>query len=136
MLIPLGIVAPAAAATSGTPVPVLIALHGAGGDENMFIDAQWTGRHCDPGPGRATPSGIAYHVRSAYHRQFRQPDGGEAIGVSREQARGTCWGTRLEPGLPPDWQQRPQQITAVACLAGGSAVGRSNAPPIMFISRA
>ena len=42
-LIPFRIVAPSAAATSGAPVPVVIALHGAGGDENMFVDAYGDG---------------------------------------------------------------------------------------------
>ena len=42
-VIPYRLVASSAVATSRKPVPLMIVLHGAGGDENMFIDAYGAG---------------------------------------------------------------------------------------------
>ncbi|MBL0173500.1 MAG: alpha/beta hydrolase [Gemmatimonadaceae bacterium] len=138
VLIPLRIVAPAAAATSGTPVPVLIALHGAGGDENMFIDAYGQGVIATLALAANTivvsPATSAFGVSPANFDSLMAVLRSEyRVNTARVYVLGHSMGAGVAARLA---QQRPQQITAVACLAGGSAVAVPNAPPIMFISAA
>ncbi len=135
VLIPMRIAAPAAAATSSAPVPVLIALHGAGGDENMFMEAY--------GQGLAKTMGLAANVivvtpltdtfgtnpahfdslmvvlRAAYR-----------VNTARVYVMGHSMGAGAAARLA---QTRPKSIAAVACLAGGSVVTAPDAPPMMFI---
>jgi predicted esterase len=137
-LIPMRIVAPAAAATSSAPVPVVIALHGAGGDENMFVNAYGQGilarmalaanailvtpLTTDFGQSPEHFDSLMTVLRSEYR-----------INSGRIYVLGHSMGAGAAARLA---QLRPTQITAVACLAGGSAVKVEKAPPILFIGAA
>jgi predicted esterase len=134
-LIPMRIVAPEAAATSGAPVAVIIALHGAGGDENMFIDAYGQGVIATMATAAytivvtpaTTPFALAPEhfdsLMSVLRSEYR-------INAGRVYVLGHSLGAGVAARLA---QLRPQQITAVACLAGGAAVNVPKAPPMLFI---
>lgn len=137
-LIPMRVVAPAAAATSGAPVPVLIALHGAGADENAFPDAY--------GQGVIAKLALASNVIlvTPFTNEFmKSPENFDSLMVvlrseyrvndGRIYVLGHSMGANYAAQLA---QLRPAQITAVACLAGGAAVTVTKAPPVMFIGAA
>ncbi len=135
-LIPIRIVAPNAAATSGAPVPVIIALHGAGGDENMFIDAYGAGVIATM--GMAANAIVVSPATSAFGASPTNFDSLMAVLRSEYRVNGArvyvlghSMGASAAARLV---QQRPQQIAAAACLAGGAAVTVPNAPPVLFIS--
>ncbi len=137
-LIPVRIVAPSAAATSSAPVPVLIALHGAGGDENMFADAYGQGITAKLANASnvilVTPLTTEFmrtpehfdSLMAVLHAEYRVNDG-------RIYVLGHSMGAGAAAQLA---QQRPSIITAVACLSGGSAVTVPKAPPILFVGAA
>ena len=137
-LIPMRIVAPPAAATSGASVPVVIALHGAGGDENMFIDAYGTGIIASMAMAANTivvsPATTAFSASPANFDSVMAVLRSEyRINVARVYVLGHSMGAGAAARLV---QLRPQQIAAAACLAGGAAVTVPNAPPVLFISAA
>lgn len=135
VLIPVRIAAPSAAATSSAPVPVFIVLHGAGGDENMFMEAY--------GQGLAKSMGLAANVivvspltdtfgtspanfdslMSVLRASYR-------VNNARVYVMGHSMGAGAAARLA---QTRPKAIAAVACLAGGSVVTAPDAPPMLFI---
>ena len=134
-LIPFRIVAPTAAAISGSPVPVIIALHGAGGDENMFVDAYGAGALASLAlnanailitpattPFAASPENFD-SVMTVLRSEYR-------VNGGRVYVLGHSMGATAAARLA---QLRPQQIAAVACLAGGAAVTVSKAPAVLFI---
>jgi pimeloyl-ACP methyl ester carboxylesterase len=134
-LIPMRIVAPEAAATSGAPVPVIIALHGAGGDENMFIDAYGQGILAKMAVAAyaivVTPATTAFATSPEHFDSLMSVLRSEyRINSGRVYVMGHSLGAGVAARLA---QQRPQQITAVACLSGGAVVNVSKAPPILFI---
>ncbi len=137
-LIPMRLIAPAAAATSSAPVPVVIALHGAGGDENMFADSY--------GAGLLPQMAIAANaivVTPATTLFSAAPENFDSLmTVLRAEYRingariyviGHSMGAGAAARLA---QQRPEQLAAVACLSGGSAVTVAKAPPILFLGAA
>jgi predicted esterase len=137
-LIPMRVVAPSAAATSSAPIPVLIVLHGTGGDENMFIEAYGQGLAATMGLAAntivvspltttfgATPAhfdSLMAVLRSSYR-----------VNGARVYVLGHSVGASVAARLA---QARPTQITAVACLAGGAPVTVAKAPPVLFIGAA
>lgn len=134
-LIPFRIVAPSAAATSGAPVPVVIALHGAGGDENMFVDA-----YGDGVLAKMTLAANAILVTPATTQFGASPEHFDSLmAVLRSEYRvnnGRIYviGHSMGAGVAAKLAQlRPTQIAAVACLSGGSAVTVPNAPAMLFI---
>ena len=135
VLIPFRIVAPTAAAISGSPVPVIIALHGAGGDENMFVDAYGAGALASLAlnanailvtpattPFAASPENFD-SLMTVLRSEYR-------VNAGRVYVLGHSMGATVAARLA---QLRPQQIAAVACLAGGAAVTVSKAPAVLFI---
>lgn len=138
VLIPFRLVAPAAAATSGAPVPVLIALHGAGGDENMFIDGYGKGIIVTLAMAANTivvsPATSAFGASPANFDSLMAVLRSEyRVNNGRVYVLGHSMGAGVAARLV---QLRPQQITAAACLAGGFAITVANAPPVLFISAA
>ncbi|MEI6740454.1 MAG: PHB depolymerase family esterase [Gemmatimonadaceae bacterium] len=137
-LIPMRVIAPAAAAVSSAPVPVVIALHGAGGDENMFADSYGAGLLPQMAiaanaivvtpattPFSAAPENFD-SLMTVLRAEYR-------INGARIYVIGHSMGAGAAARLA---QQRPEQLAAVACLSGGSAVTVAKAPPILFLGAA
>jgi predicted esterase len=137
-LIPMRVVAPSAAATSSAPIPVLIVLHGTGGDENMFIEAYGQGLAAKLGlaanaivvsPLTTTFGATPAHfdsLMSVLRSEYR-------VNGARVYVLGHSVGASVAARLA---QARPMQITAVACLAGGAPVTVAKAPPVLFVGAA
>jgi predicted esterase len=132
-VVPMRLIAPPAAASK--PVGMLIALHGAGGDENMFPMSYGRGIAMR----LASEAGLLFVSPSttAFMKSPEQFDSLLAvlradyqIDASRIYVMGHSMGAGAAARLA---QQRPQQLAAVACLAGGAAVNVPGAPPMLFI---
>jgi predicted esterase len=137
-LIPFRIVAPSAAATSGAPVPVIIALHGAGGDENMFVDAYGDGVLAKMAMAAnailVTPATVPFMTTPEHFDSLMSVLRSEyRVNNARIYVIGHSMGAGAAARLA---QLRPSQVTAVVCLAGGSAVTVAKAPPMLFIGAA
>jgi predicted esterase len=133
--IPMRVVVPPALAKSKRPLGVLLALHGAGGDENMFVDAYGQGivarLAAEQGLMLVSPTSTPF-VQSAepfdsllavLRREYR-------IDSTRVFVMGHSMGAGAAASLA---RARPRQIAAVVCLAGGAAVTVPGAPPMLFI---
>ncbi|WP_396215161.1 serine aminopeptidase domain-containing protein [Gemmatimonas sp.] len=131
--VPMRVIAPKAAASRA--VGVLIALHGAGGDENMF--AMGYGQGIAARLARennllfvslaTTPfmsSAVNFDSLTAVLGRDYQLDATRIYVIGHSMGAGAA--ARLA-------QERPQALAAVVCLAGGSAVTAAGAPPILFI---
>lgn len=133
--IPFRLVASAAVVRAKQPVPMLIVLHGAGGDENMFIDAYGAGITSTLAKNRGvllvSPATTAFAASpenldvllSMLRSEYR-------VDNARIYLLGHSMGAGAVARLT---QQRPNVIAATVCLAGGSAVTVPNAPPMLFI---
>ena len=134
-VIPYRIVASSSVATSRKPVPLMIVLHGAGGDENMFIDAYGAGIT----PTMAKASGVLV-VSPATTAFGAAPENLDAllaqlraeynVDSSRVYVVGHSMGAGASARLAA---QRPTVFAAVVCLAGGAVVKVDNAPPMLFV---
>ena len=134
-VIPYRIVAAPSVARSKSPVPVLFAFHGAGADENIFVDAYGAG--ITPTMARSqgvlfvspatTPFGaspVNFDILLAQLRAEYNVD------TTRVYVLGHSMGAGLAARLA---SQRPATIAAAICLAGGSPVKVDGAPPMLFI---
>jgi predicted esterase len=133
-LVPMRIVAPPSANVR-KPVGVLLVLHGAGGDENMFVDAYGSGlvtklaaeqRLILVSPKTDVFGATPEHfdaLMALLRKEFR-------IDSARVYLIGHSMGAAAAARLA---QARPAQIAAVAMLAGGSPITVPNAPPSLFI---
>jgi len=131
--VPMRVIAPAAAAKSA--VGVLVALHGAGGDENMFAMGYGQGiaarlarenglLFVSPATAAFTGGAVAFDsLLAVLGRDYR-------IDPARVYVIGHSMGAGAAARLA---QERPQAIAAVACLAGGTPVTAAGAPPVLFI---
>ncbi len=138
VLIPMRVVAPSAAATSSAPVPVVIVLHGTGGDENMFIEAYGQGIVASMGLASnaivVSPATNAFGTTPVHFDSLMSVLRSEyRVNNARVYVLGHSLGAGVAARLA---QARPDRITAVACLAGGSAVTVPKAPPVLFIGAA
>ncbi|MBL8843818.1 MAG: hypothetical protein JNL90_20015 [Planctomycetes bacterium] len=134
--LPLCTYAPAAlAAPDAPPAPLLIALHGAGGDERMFIDGYGAGlltRLADQhGFLVATPqsslfAGDPRHVELLIDELARL----HPVDRSRVYLVGHSMGAGATAQLA---RQVPELLAAAACLAGGSFVGDRPLPPTLLV---
>ncbi len=132
-MVPMRVIAPPRARSG--PVGVLIALHGAGGDENMFADAYGRGvaarlaRENDllfvsPATTPFMTSAVQFDsLMAVLGREYRL-DAGRVFVMGHSMGAGAA--ARLA-------QERPQALRAVACLAGGAPVTVAGAPPVLFI---
>lgn len=133
-LVPVRIVAPPSANVR-KPVGVLLVLHGAGGDENMFVDAYGSGIATTLAAERrlilVSPKTDVFGVTPEHfdalmvllRNEFR-------IDSSRVYLIGHSMGAGAAARLA---QARPAQFAAVALLAGGSPITVANAPPSLFV---
>jgi predicted esterase len=131
--VPMRVIAPTAARSRA--VGVLIALHGAGGDENMFANGYGQGiaatlarQHDLLFVSLATTQ----FMTSAVHFDSLMTVLGReyALDASRVYVIGHSMGAGAAARLA---QERPQALAAVVCLAGGAAVTAAGAPPMLFI---
>jgi predicted esterase len=133
--IPMRVVVPPAVTKTKRPVGILLALHGAGGDENMFVDAYGQGivarLAAEQGLILVSPTTTPF-VQSAepfdslmamLRREYR-------IDTTRVFVMGHSMGAGAAASLA---RLRPSQIAGVVCLAGGAAVTVPGAPPMLFI---
>ena len=132
--VPMRIVVPPSANVR-KPVGVLLVLHGAGGDENMFVDAYGSGiapqlaaeqRLILVSPKTDVFGTTPEHfdaLMALLRNEFR-------IDSSRVYVIGHSMGAGAASRLA---QARPAQIAAVALLAGGSPITVANAPPSLFV---
>lgn len=134
-LIPFRIVVPPAAATSRGAVPVIIALHGAGGDENMFIEAYGQGITVSLAMGAGAI--VVSPATTAFSQSPASVDSLLAVLRSEyrvDNSRLYLVGHSMGAGAAAQMvQQHPMVFAAAACLAGGAAVTATNAPPMLFI---
>ncbi len=131
--VPMRVIAPKGATSRA--MGVLIALHGAGGDENMFADGYGQGiaarlaRENDllfVSPATApfmSGAGNFDSLMTVLGREY-------TLDASRVYVIGHSMGAGAAARLA---QERPQALAAVVCLAGGAAVTAAGAPPILFI---
>lgn len=134
VLVPMRIVVPPSA-NLRKPVGVLLVLHGAGGDENMFVDAYGSGiatklaaeqRLILVSPKTDVFGTTPEHfdaLMALLHNEFRI-DGSRVYVIGHSMGAGAA--ARLV-------QARPAQFAAVAMLAGGSAITVADAPPSLFV---
>lgn len=137
-LIPFRLVAPSAAATSRASVPLVVVLHGAGGDENMFPDAYGYGIVASMGMEAnaiiASPDVNLFGSSPAHFDSLLSVLRSEyRVNDARIYVLGHSMGAGVAARLA---QARPTTIAAVACLAGGTAVTVPKAPPILFVGAA
>ncbi len=132
-MVPMRVIAPKTARSRA--VGVLIALHGAGGDENMFADAY--GRGVAARLARendllfVSPATTPFMTSAVQFDSLMAVLGREyTIDAKRVYVMGHSMGAGAAARLA---QERPQALTAVACLAGGTAVTAAGAPPMLFI---
>jgi predicted esterase len=134
-LIPYRIVASPEVARSKTPVPLLFVFHGAGADENIFIDAYGAG--ITPAMARTrrvllvSPATTAFGASPEnFDVLLEQLRSEYNVDTTRVYVLGHSMGAGLSARLA---SQRPARIAAAVCLAGGSAVKIEGAPPMLFI---
>ncbi len=136
LMVPFRLVASPAVASSARGVPVVFALHGAGGDENMFVDAYGAGMIATL--AREKGFLLVSVATSAFAGSADNFDAllsllrtEYAIDVTRVYVLGHSMGAGAASRLA---QLRPQAIAAAVCLAGGSAVTVEGAPPVFYMS--
>ena len=135
VIVPYRIVATKAVAQATTPVPVVFALHGAGADENAFVDAYGAGASPrlagERGMLFVSPATIAF-AASAENVDvlFAQLRNEYDIDTARVYVMGHSMGAGAAARLVA---QRPNIFAAAACLAGGATVTTARAPPMLFL---
>ena len=133
--IPLRIYAPAAT-TSETPSPLLIVLHGAGGDENMFLEGYGVGmikRIADKhGVLIASPSTNKFGGNPAHFDKLLASLNSEyKIDPQRIYVLGHSMGAGATAALA---RALPDKIAAACCVAGGGGYqGKNGIPPLLAI---
>ncbi len=133
--VPVRLVAPPSAVSSAPSpaVPLVIALHGAGGDENMFVDAYGAGiltRLADSlgflvvSPLANGFSAVAFDsVLAVVSREYR-------VDPNRVYVIGHSMGAGITAALA---NARGDQLAAVALLAGGAPIRAESGPAALFI---
>lgn len=132
-IVPMRVIAPRAA--SSRPLGVLLVLHGAGGDENMFatgygqgIAARLAGDNGLLFVSVATTPFMTSAVQFDSLMAVLRRD--YAIDDTRVYVMGHSMGAGAAARLA---QERPAALAAVVCLAGGAAVTAAGAPPMLFL---
>ena len=137
VLVPVRIVVPASASAK-RPAGVLVALHGAGGDENMFVD----------GYGAGVTAQLAAEANlvlvspatTAFTRSAATLDSLLAVLAAEQRidrARVYVVGHSMGAGAAARLAgERPRVVRAAACLAGGAPVTVAGAPPVLFLGAA
>jgi predicted esterase len=132
--VPARVVVPPSSVERNTPAPLILALHGAGGDENMFVDAYGAGiltRLADslgamivsPLANGFTPA-MFDTIVAVMSREY-------SIDAKRVYVVGHSMGAGLTASLA---NTRGVRIAAVASIAGGAPITAAGAPPALFIT--
>jgi predicted esterase len=134
VLVPVRVVVP----PSRRPLGVLVALHGAGGDENMFVDAHGAGvtprLAAEANLVLVSPATTAFARSPATLDSLLAVLGREhRIDATRVYLLGHSMGAGAAAKLAGE---RPQRVRAAACLAGGAPVTVAGAPPVLFLGAA
>jgi predicted esterase len=134
VLVPVRVVVP----PSRRPLGVLVALHGAGGDENMFVDAYGAGvtprLAAEANLVLVSPATTAFARSPATLDSLLAVLGREhRIDATRVYLLGHSMGAGAAAKLAGE---RPQRVRAAACLAGGAPVTVAGAPPVLFLGAA
>jgi predicted esterase len=132
--VPVRLIAPPSAVQPNGRAPLIVALHGAGGDENMFVDAYGAGvltRLADSlGALVVSPlangfTAVAFDsVLAVVRREY-------AVDSTRVYVVGHSMGAGITAALA---NARGAQLAAAAMLAGGSPVTSPEAPPVLFMA--
>jgi predicted esterase len=132
--VPVRLIAPPSAVRAGARAPLIVALHGAGGDENMFVDAYGAGvitRLADSlGALVVSPlangfTAVAFDsVLAVVQREY-------AVDSTRVYAVGHSMGAGLTAMLA---NTRGTRLAAVAAVAGGAPITAADAPPALFMA--
>jgi predicted esterase len=132
--VPVRLVAPPSAVRSGVRAPLIVALHGAGGDENMFVDAYGAGvitRLADS-LGALVVSPLANgFTAAAFDSVVAVVRREYAVDSTRVYVVGHSMGAGITSLLA---NARGARLAAVAALAGGAAITAADAPPALFMA--
>jgi len=123
------------AATGDTAVPLIIALHGAGGDENMFMDAYGRGliktlaeKH---GFLVASPSTYSFLMNPALADELVTAMSRDySVDSSRIYVLGHSLGAMAASRIA---RERPRLAAAVCCVSGGDFSGAKRTCPALVI---
>lgn len=133
--IPLRIYAPQVAA-QGTAVPLLVVLHGMGGDENMFLEAYGAGivKKLADEKGLLVASPLAYRFGNdigTLHALLDTLSRDYSIDRNRVYALGHSMGASAAAGLA---RGHGDTIAAACCIAGGQFRFAPDSPPLLVVS--
>lgn len=132
--VPVRVIAPPNAVRSGVRAPLIVALHGAGGDENMFVDAYGAGvisRLADS-LGALVVSPLANgFTAAAFDSVVAVVQREYAVDSTRVYVVGHSMGAGLTAMLA---NTRGARLAAVAAIAGGAPITTADAPPSLFIA--
>lgn len=133
--LPCRIYVPAAAA-QGKVMPLVIALHGAGGDENMFFQGYGAGRIVQLAEERGfmVAAPLTYTLMTSPRSFDTLLDAlamSHRVDLSRVYVVGHSLGAMTASGMAA---QRATRIAAVACLAGGNFGRARNMAPTLVIA--
>lgn len=132
--LPVRLIAPPSAVQAGVRAPLIVALHGAGGDENMFVDAYGAGvitRLADS-LGALVVSPLANgFTAAAFDSVVAVVQREYAVDSTRLFAVGHSMGAGLTAMLA---NARGARLAAVAALAGGAPITAADAPPALFMA--
>ncbi len=134
--VPMRVIAPPSAVDAPRPAPLIVALHGAGGDENMFVDAYGAGaltRLADSlGALLVSPLANGFtpvmldSLLAVVSREY-------AVDSTRVYVIGHSMGAGITAALA---NTRGERLAAVAFIAGGAPVTTASSPPSYFVSGA
>ncbi len=137
---PVRVYAPKAAATSTEPVPLVVAFHGAGGDENMFMEGYGAGlinRLAEEyGVIVASPYSnmfVGAHGPALFDRMLAVLSAEYPVDGRRVYLIGHSMGASVVSRLAA---ARAEKIAAGVCLAGFTGFGESaeKTPPVLVIA--
>lgn len=132
--VPVRLIAPPSAVRPAVRAPLIVALHGAGGDENMFVDAYGAGvitRLADS-LGALVVSPLANgFTAAAFDSVVAVVRREYAVDSTRVYVVGHSMGAGITAMLA---NTRGARIAAVAALAGGAPITSADAPPALFIA--
>ncbi len=133
--IPLRVYAPEGASKDG-PLPLLVVLHGMGGDENMFLEAYGAGivKQIADKEGLLVASPLTYSFGSEIKTLYALIEAlgyDYSINSDRVYVLGHSMGAGAAAGLA---RGRSDTVAAACCIAGGRFQTKSDSPPILVVS--